>query len=70
MTPAERSAALREFVSRFRATFGMTVCQELIGDLTRETTPEAETRRKARCFQFSLHAIKACIDTLQKYEKL
>jgi C_GCAxxG_C_C family probable redox protein len=60
----------REFVSRFRATFGMTVCQELIGDLTRETTPEAETRRKARCFQFSLHAIKACIDTLQKYEKL
>ncbi len=60
----------REFVSRFRAAFGATVCRELVGDLTREATPEAEARRKARCFQFSLHAIKACIDTLRKHERL
>lgn len=59
----------REYVSRFRTAFGMTGCQELIGDLTREATPEAETRRKARCFQYTLAAIKAAIDTLQKYEK-
>jgi C_GCAxxG_C_C family probable redox protein len=60
----------RDFVSRFRTTFGMTVCHELIGDLTRQATPEAERARKARCFQFTLAAVKAAIDTLQKYERL
>ncbi|MFA5026593.1 MAG: C-GCAxxG-C-C family protein [Candidatus Methylomirabilota bacterium] len=58
----------REFVSQFRTTFGMTGCRELIGDLTREATPEAEAKRKARCFQYTLAAIKAAIDTLKKYE--
>jgi C_GCAxxG_C_C family probable redox protein len=60
----------REFVSRFRTGFGATVCHELVGDLTREATPEAEAQRKARCFRYTLTAIQAAIDTLQKYEKL
>ena len=58
----------REFVSRFRTAFGMTGCHELIGDLTREATPEAEEKRKARCFQYTLTAVKTAIDTLKKYE--
>ena len=33
-------------------------------------TPEAGKERKARCFRFTLAAVKACIDTLQKYERL
>lgn len=60
----------REFVCRFRTAFGQTVCEALVGDLTREATPEAEERRKARCFQYTLTALKAAIDTLQKYEKV
>jgi len=60
----------RDFIARFRFSFGATVCRELVGDLTREATPEAEARRKARCFQYTLTAIQAAIDTLLKYEKL
>jgi C_GCAxxG_C_C family probable redox protein len=60
----------REFVGRFRASFGMTTCEALVGDLTREGTPEAEAARKARCARFTLQAIRACIDTLQKYERV
>jgi len=60
----------RDFVARFRAAFGATVCGELVGDLVREGTKEAEERRKARCFQYTLSAIRMCIDTLRKYEEL
>jgi ABC-type Fe3+/spermidine/putrescine transport system ATPase subunit len=59
----------RDFVGRFRAAFATTVCGELVGDLTRQATPEAEKERKARCFRFTLATVKACIDTLQKYER-
>jgi hypothetical protein len=60
----------REFVSRFRTAFGTTTCEALVGDLTREGTPEADAARKARCFRFTHQAIRACIDTLLKYERL
>jgi hypothetical protein len=56
----------REFVGRFRNQFGMTGCRELIGDLVCQATPEAEERRKARCQQYTMHAIRQCIDTLLK----
>jgi len=60
----------REFVARFRTMFATTLCRELVGDLVREATAEAEERRKARCFRFTLNAIKICIDTLQRAERL
>jgi C_GCAxxG_C_C family probable redox protein len=59
----------RDFVGRFRAAFGTTVCGDLVGDLTRQATPEADKERKARCARFTLSAVKACIDTLRKYDR-
>ena len=60
----------RDFVCRFRAKFGATVCRELIGDLPRESTPEADKKRGERCLRYSLNAAKMCVDTLTKYEKV
>jgi C_GCAxxG_C_C family probable redox protein len=57
----------RDFVSQFRTAFGSTVCRDLVGDLLREATPEAETRRKARCSQYTLKAVRMCLDTLARY---
>jgi C_GCAxxG_C_C family probable redox protein len=60
----------RDFVGRFKAKFGTTVCGELIGDLLRESTPESDEKRKGRCSQYTLNAAKICIETLIKYEKI
>ncbi len=57
----------RDFVCQFRTTFGATGCCELIGDLLRQGTAEAEERRKARCFQYTLNAVKLCLATLARY---
>ena len=59
----------RNFVCQFRTTFGVTVCGELIRDLLREGTAEAEKRRKARCYQYTLTAVQLCIDTLIRFER-
>jgi C_GCAxxG_C_C family probable redox protein len=57
----------RDFACQFKTAFGATGCRELIGDLLRESTAEAEERRKARCFQYTLKAVRACVATLAKY---
>ncbi len=59
----------RDFVCRFRTAFGTTICRELIGDLLREGTAEAEERRKARCVQYTMKAVHACIETLVRFER-
>ena len=59
----------RDFVCQFRTAFGTTVCRELIGDLLREGTAEAEEQRKARCCQYTLKAIRLSIDTLIRFER-
>ena len=59
----------RDFVCQFRTAFGVTVCGELIRDLLREGTAEAEKRRKARCYQYTLTAVQLCIDTLIRFER-
>lgn len=57
----------RDFVSRFQTAFGATICGGLVGDLLREATPEAEEQRKARCRQYTLAAVRMCLDTLDRY---
>jgi hypothetical protein len=57
----------RDFVSRFQTAFGATVCRELVGDLLRETTDEAEAQRKARCRKYTLAAVRMCLETLDRY---
>jgi len=59
----------RDFVCRFQTAFGATVCRELVGDLLREASPEAEARRKARCSQYTLAAIRMALETLERYGK-
>jgi C_GCAxxG_C_C family probable redox protein len=59
----------RDFVCQFRTAFGTTVCRELIGDLLREGTAEAEERRKARCCQYTLKAVRMCLETLARSEE-
>ena len=66
----ERAAEVaRDFVCQFRYAFGTTVCRELIGDLLREGTPEAEERRKARCRQYTRKAVRTCLETLIRFEQ-
>ena len=60
---------VRDFACRFRTAFGVTRCCDLVGDLLREGTPEAEERRKARCAQYTLKAIHLCLETLAHHEK-
>lgn len=60
----------RDFVGQFRTAFGATGCGELVGDLLREGTAEAEERRKARCAQYTLKAVHLCLDTLMRFERL
>lgn len=57
----------RDFVSRFQTAFGATVCRDLVGDLLRQTTAEAEEQRKARCRQYTLAAVRLCLETLDRY---
>ena len=57
----------RDFVSRFQTAFGATVCGELVGDLLRQATAEAEEQRKARCRQYTLTAVRMCLETLDRY---
>lgn len=59
----------RDFVCQFRTAFGTTVCRKLIGDLLREGTAEAEERRKARCRQYTLKAVRMCLETLIRFEQ-
>jgi C_GCAxxG_C_C family probable redox protein len=60
----------RDFVGQFRTAFGATGCCELVGDLLREGTAEAEERRKARCAQYTLKAVHLCLDTLIRFERI
>ncbi len=57
----------RDFVSRFQTAFGATVCRELVGDLLRQPTDEAEAERKARCRHYTLAAVRMCLETLDRY---
>jgi C_GCAxxG_C_C family probable redox protein len=59
----------RDFVARFQTSFGTTICRNLIGDLLPQATPEAEEQRKARCRQYTLAAVRMCLDTLDRYGK-
>ena len=59
----------RDFFCQFKSRFGSVVCGELIGDLLRKNEADSEERRE-RCFQYTLNAIKLCIETLSKYEKI
>ena len=59
----------RDFVCQFRTAFGTSVCRELIDDLLREGTAEAEEQRKARCCRYTLKAIRLCIETLIRFEQ-
>jgi hypothetical protein len=56
-----------DFVSRFQTAFGATVCRELVGDLLRQPTDEAEAERKARCRHYTLAAVRMCLETLDRY---
>jgi C_GCAxxG_C_C family probable redox protein len=60
----------RDFVAQFRTAFGATGCSDLVGDLLREGTAEAEERRKARCAQYTLKAVQLCLDTLLRFERV
>jgi len=60
----------RDFVCQFQTLFGTTVCRELVGDLLREGTTEAEERRKARCGQYTLKAVRMCLQTLTRFEQI
>jgi C_GCAxxG_C_C family probable redox protein len=60
----------RDFVAQFRTAFGATGCGELVGDLLREGTAEAEERRKARCAQYTLKAVHLCLDTLIRFGRV
>ena len=60
---------LLRLVSRFQTAFGATACGALVGDLLREATPEAEEKRKARCRQYTLAAVRMCLETLDRFGK-
>ncbi len=57
----------RDFVDQFQTAFGSTVCRDLVGDLLRDATPDADIRRKARCSQYTWKAIQMCLDVLGQY---
>ena len=61
--------APRDFVGQFRTAFGTTICRELVGDLLREGTADAEERRKTRCCQYTLKAVRMCLDMLVRFEQ-
>ncbi|OGB95007.1 MAG: hypothetical protein A2Z31_05895 [candidate division NC10 bacterium RBG_16_65_8] len=60
----------RDFVCQFRTAFGTSGCRELVGDLLREGTAEAEEQRKARCVQYTLKAVRMCLETLARFERV
>jgi C_GCAxxG_C_C family probable redox protein len=60
----------RDFVCQFRTAFGTTICRELTSDLLREGTAEAEERRKARCARYTLLAVRTCLETLARFERI
>jgi C_GCAxxG_C_C family probable redox protein len=60
--------APREFVALFQTAFGTTVCRDLVGDLLREGTADADEHRKIRCSQYTLKAVRLCLDTLVRFE--
>jgi C_GCAxxG_C_C family probable redox protein len=60
----------RDFVCQFRTAFGVTGCADLVGDLLREGTAEAEEQRKARCARYTLKAVHLCLETLLRFERL
>ena len=60
----------RDFVCQFRTKFGTTICRELVSDLLREGTVEAEERRKVRCAQYTLIGVRMCLDTLARFERI
>ena len=60
----------RDFVCQFRTAFGATGCCELVGDLLREGTREAEELRKARCALYTSKAVRMCLDTLLRFERV
>ena len=60
----------RDFVCQFQTAFGATTCQDLVCDLLREGTAEAEERRKARCARYTLQAVRMCLDTLARFERI
>lgn len=60
----------RDFVCQFRTAFGATGCCDLVGDLLRDATPEAEERRKARCAQYTLKAARMCLETLIRFQRI
>ncbi len=57
----------RDFVAQFRTAYDSSVCGDLVGDLLREATPDADTRRKARCAKYTWKAIQLCLDVLGRY---
>lgn len=59
----------RDFVARFQTAYAATACCDLVGDLLREPTPEAEEKRKARCRQYTLAAVRMGLDTLERFGK-
>jgi C_GCAxxG_C_C family probable redox protein len=59
----------RDFVSRFRTAFGVTGCCDLVGDLLREGTADAEELRKARCARFTRQAVRLCLETLVQHDQ-
>jgi len=59
----------RDFLCRFQTAFGATACGALVGDLLREATPEAEEKRKARCRQYTLAAVRMGLETLDRFGK-
>jgi hypothetical protein len=59
----------RNFVCQFLTKFVTTICRELISDLLREGTAEAEERRKARYAQYTLTAVRMCLETLARFER-
>ncbi len=72
--PAKESSArayevARDFFCQFKSRFGSEVCGVLIGDLLKRNAFDSEERRD-RCFQYTCHAIRLCVDTLRKYETI
>ena len=72
--PAEEQSArayevARDFFCQFKSRFGSEVCGALIGDLLKTNAFDSEARRE-RCFQYTRHAIRMCVDTLIKYETI
>lgn len=68
--PAEKSSekayeVTRDFICQFKSKFGTEVCGELIGDLLRVNKFDSD-ERKERCFNYTLNAIKLCMDIIIK----